>query len=913
MLRILYLYPYCVLLIALHRPLDAKTVLVEELTKWTLRNETTSLRIDVARVPSGVYTALRDTYGDLLETENNVALSWIANQTWIYSNTFDSDEIGHDNLVNLTLHGVDTVSRVRLNGELIGETDNMFVRYSFAIGHLLLPSPSQNTLEIELLSPLQEARRRAQKLEEEGYASAPPNCPVAQGYVECHRNMLRKMQMSFGGEWNPAALSSGIWKPVAIEYYKVAILRDVDVAINRNDTHWTMDCRAFLSSPASENFYAKLVVYASELLDEPLVLDHQEVNYASAILEFKIHIPQDRVTLWWPNGYGQQRLYPVLFSVKCFPSEEGPNLSSRTESQKLLKIGFRTIELVENMDKSGRTFFFRVNGHPIFMKGANYVPANTLPELSAEADTVQHLLKSAHDVHMNMIRVWGGGLYESETFYNLADYYGLLVWQDMAFSKAAYPLTDDFVASVCLETRQNAKRLSYHPSLAMIVTNNEIELFLVKNRSELGENSARLEKDYQALFMGTLRHELSIISRDDFSPRPGPMISTPSLGIAESGKELAIDPQHPNFGDIHFWEDDKDGFDSDTYPHARFVSEFGYASLPMLSSWQRALGNGTDVSNESVAALIRSHQHDPKGFIPILKLIALQLPFMLHSWDENIEEFIYFSQVAQAMTSKTAVDLFRTLRTDNHTMGALIWQLNDVWVAPTWSCIDFYGNYKMVYYWAKDFLAPTRVIALYDKSSDSLNVTLTREDYVEHADTRLYHVQINTYLWTDFIAKKTIARAFALGSNELEARPIPLDTFLYENHSKEEIFLEIVLEDNDGGTLARNHFYPVPLKNVKGIKDPELALEVVGPDCGTAKPPYANSFSLRITVKSPALLVYLELSHPNYVKHRHQFSTNGFTQTEPRKTVHLEFETSSECLKLTSAHIKVQTMNQYLI
>ncbi|XP_002137887.2 beta-mannosidase-like [Drosophila pseudoobscura] len=906
-------YPCCVLLIAIAvHTLEAKTVLVEELTKWTLRNATSSLKIDVARVPSGVYTALKETYGDLLEKENNVALSWIANQTWIYSTTFDSVELGSDSLVNLTLHGVDTVSKLWLNGELIGETDNMFIRYSFAIGHLLLPSPSQNTLEIELLSPLQEARTRFQKLEESGTASAPPSCPMALGYVECHRNMLRKMQMSFGGEWNPVALSSGIWKPVTIEYYTVGILRDVDVAINRNDTHWTMDCRAFVSSPALQNFYAKLVVYASELLDEPLVMDQQEVNYASPVLEFKIHIPLDRVTLWWPNGYGKQRLYPVLFSLKCFSSEV-PNLSSRTESQKLLKIGFRTIELVEDVDRIGRTFFFRVNGHPIFMKGANYVPANTLPELSAEADTVQHLLKSAHDVHMNMIRVWGGGLYESETFYNLADYYGLLVWQDMTFSKAAYPLTDDFVASVCLETMQNAQRLSYHPSLAMIVTNNEIELFLVKNRSEFGENATRLEKDYQALFMGTLKHELNIISRNDFNPRPGPLISTPSLGTEESGKELAKDPQSPNFGDIHFWGDEKDGFDPEIYPHGRFVSEFGYASLPMFSTWQRALGKDSDESNESIAALIRSHQHDPKGFIPILKLIALQLPFMLHNWDENIQEFIYFSQVSQAMTAKTAVDLFRTLRIENQTMGALMWQLNDVWVAPTWSCIDFYGNFKIVYYWAKDFLAPTRVIALYDKNTDNLNVTLTREDYMEHADTRLYHVKINTYLWTDFIAKKTIARAFALGSNELEARPIPLDTFLYENHSKEEIFLEIVLEDNNGVTMSRNYFYPVPIKNVKGIKDPELALEVVGPDCSTAKQPYANSFSLRITVKYPALLVYLEVSHPDYFKERHQFSTNGFTQTEPRKTVHLEFENSSECLRLTTEHIKVQTMNQYLI
>ncbi|XP_052836095.1 beta-mannosidase-like isoform X1 [Drosophila gunungcola] len=888
----------------------AKTILVEELTKWTLRNESSSLKIDVPRLPSGVYTALKDTYGDLLDPGNDVSLRWIANQSWIYSASFDSAELGHDIQVNLTLHGIDTVSKVRLNGELLGETDNMFVRYSFAIGHLLLPRPSQNTLEIKILSPLQEASRRAREREDQGVITGPISCPRSRGDVECHRNHLRKMQMSFGGEWNPAALSLGIWKPVVVEYYAVAVLRDIDVAINRNDTHWTMDCRAFLSSLASEDFYARLVVYANELFDERLVLEKQVVSFESPVVEFKIHIPKDRVTLWWPNGYGKQKLYPVHFSVKCYASEEGPSLSSRTESQKLLKIGFRTIQLVEDKDDIGRTFYFRVNGHPIFIKGANYVPAHTLPELSADADKVEYLLKAAHDAGMNMIRVWGGGLYESDNFYNLADFYGLLVWQDMAFSQAAYPLANDFVESVCLETVQNAQRLSYHPSLALIVTNNEIELFLATNKSDFGENATQVEADYKALFFDRIVRELKVITRKDFSPRPGPMISTPSLGIAESGQNPEDNLQSPNYGDVHIWED-KDGFSPETYPHARFVSEFGYASLPIMSSWQRALGDGADGSSEEIAALIRSRQHDPKGFIPMLQLIAYQLPFVPQTWDKNIEKFIYFSQVAQAMTTKTAIEVFRSQRSGSHTMGALVWQLNDVWVAPTWSCIDFYGNLKLVYYWAREFMAPTSVIALYDSNSDSLNITLSREDFSEHSDSKLYSVLLNTYLWTDLVAKKTIARAFGLGSNGIEVRHIPLEYLLYENHSKEEIFLEVVLEDEQGEFVARNFFYPVPLKNIEGIKDPRLTLEVSGQECKSA--PYANSFTLRITVRSPALLVYLELTHPDYIKEQHRFSTNGFTQTQPRKTVHLVFENDSKCMALTTSHIRVQTMNQYLI
>ncbi|KMZ01368.1 uncharacterized protein Dsimw501_GD27145 [Drosophila simulans] len=246
-------------------------------------------------------------------------------------------------------------------------------------------------------------------------------------------------------------------------------------------------------------------------------------------------------------------------------------------------------------------------------------------------------------------------------------------------------------------------------------------------------------------------------------------------------------------------------------------------------------------------------------------------------------------------------------------MGALMWQLNDVWVAPTWSCLDFYGNPKLLYYWTKELLAPTSVIALYDNISNNLNITLTREDFSEHRDSQLYYVLVNTYLWTDLIPKKTIARAFGLGSNNLEMRQIPLEYLLYENHLKEELFLEIILEDEYGNSVARNFFYPVPLNKIIGIKDPELTLEVEGQDCKAATSPYANSFSLRITVRYPALLVYLELVHPYYVKERHRFSTNGFTQTQPKKTIHLVFESDTVCMTLTTDHIKVQTINQYLI
>lgn len=172
---------------------------------------------------------------------------------------------------------------------------------------------------------------------------------------------------------------------------------------------------------------------------------------------------------------------------------------------------------------------------------------------------MEHLLKAAQLSNMNMIRVWGGGLYESDTFYSLADSYGLLVWQDMAFTKSTYPIENGLLASMRLEASQNAQRLGHHASLALIVTNNEIELLLVKNRSDFGADAKRLEAEYTLLFMGNLAPELNIICRNDFIARPGPMISTPSIGIAEAGKELATDPQSPDFGDGEY---DRNKWDS---------------------------------------------------------------------------------------------------------------------------------------------------------------------------------------------------------------------------------------------------------------------------------------------------------------------------------------------------------------
>ncbi|XP_037951778.1 beta-mannosidase-like [Teleopsis dalmanni] len=868
-------------------------------SNWSLKNQSSSTEIVVGRLPVGVYTALKSQYGDVLDSKNDVDLRWIAKENWTFTNKFSLNKSEYQSVrcVNLTLHGVDTVANIRLNGKVIGTTNNMFVRYSFNVIPYL---QEENTLEIQFLSPLWAANHSAAALEANNI-NTPPKCPNEREKSECHRNMLRKMQASFGSGWNPAVPSVGIWKPVHLEAFDVAIMRDVDIAINRNDTHWIMDIRVFLSTGVKENFYGELMLYAPELLDQPLNTSRQDLNYVSPILELEVPIPKEKVELWWPNGYGAQKLYPLLFSMNCWIADARPKRLAKTISKKVLHVGFRTIELVENLDVWGRTFYFKVNGHPIFMKGANYMPVHILPELSADERRMRYVLKAAKQSHMNMIRVWAGGLYESDTFYNTADEFGLLVWQDMTFSDATYPVTDEFVESVRVEAVQNAKRISYHPSLAIIVTNNEIEWYLTRNRTDFGYDAERLDDEYKKLFLGTIKHELNVITRQKFSPRPGPMMSTPSIGVEEVKKDIPADPQTINYGDVHFFEDEKDGCNPDIYPRARFVSEYGWQSLPVMSSWNRTLGTG-----DTVVGLMKHRQHDPKYFGPMMQLIARHLPFKPSEWENDVENFVYFSQVAQAMAVKTATELFRSQRAHNHTMGAIYWQLNDVWVAPTWSSIDYYGNFKILYYWSKNFLKPYAIFALYDSKNKGLNITLVRDEVTEQRDARVYDVTMNTFLWSKLYLQKNITWQFILESNSISQNIKQIDDIIKEPYNVNNCFLEFVLsEPETGNILASTWFFPSTVSKAIGLVDPEIKATLSSATCTSSK----TSYSLTILVNYPALFVYIELQHHRIVNYT--LSDNGFVQVVPAKMVHIEYQ-ETECITITMANIKILTMNQFM-
>lgn len=357
------------------------------------------------------------------------------------------------------------------------------------------------------------------------------------------------------------------------------------------------------------------------------------------------------------------------------------------------------------------------------------------------------MLTAAKEAHMNMLRVWGGGVYESDYFYDLADEYGILIWQDLMFACAMYPVFNDFLASVRIEVAQNTRRLQHHPCIAIFATNNENEAALVQNWYGTKSEAARFRQEYRALYIDVVKK--TVEENDKWRVC---LSSSPSNGLkAINDSYISANPQDNNYGDIHYYNYVADGWNWSVYPRPRFVSEYGFQSYPALSSWGQATGG-----NDYLPDLMKHRQHSPTGELPMLLLINRHLPLSSVPEKELVQAKIYFSQIAQAQAIKTETELYRTLRGSlANTMGALYWQLNDVWVAPSWSSIDFLGKFKILHYFARKFLQPTSVIPILSPANVvEIHVV---NDALEVGDGAEYTVVMRMCNWADLEMKPVMS------------------------------------------------------------------------------------------------------------------------------------------------------------
>ncbi len=614
--------------------------------RWTLRDET-GAHVVPFDLPGDSITALQaaGVIPDPYWGRNELLVRWVADRDWQAERRFDHDGSAAD----LVIDGLDTVAEVAINGVPVLSAANSFRRWRVDAGAL---RTGENTITITFRS----ATRAADALQAAMPFPIPyaaQNCPIPNG------NMLRKVACDFGWDWNLAVAPFGLYGRIALEP-KGDRIEDVLVTQRHGDTTRVM---------VEVHTTAQEVV--ATLCEEKA---SAKTESGVARLEFEICNPD----LWWPAGLGPQNLH--LLSVTA-------GTASATR-----RIGLRRLDLVSEPDAAGRSFGFRVNGHPVFARGSNWIPADALAGRITPEKT-RALLQSAVDANQNMIRVWGGGRYEPDWFYDLCDELGLMVWQDFMFSCNLYPSTPDFLAEVDAEVRDVVARLNHHACLALWCGDNELIGALTwfdesrKDRDRYLVSYDRLNRTIET----ALKAVAPLANWWPSSPSPGP------LAFGDAWHD-------DSSGDMHFWSVWHEGRDFDHYRDVkpRFCSEFGFQSYPSMSAIRRF----ADPADFNIAApVIECHQKNAGGNARIAETM-----FRYFRFPVGFENFVYLSQVQQGLAIKTAVTQWRSLKP--HCMGALYWQLNDTWPVCSWASLDHGGNWKLLHHMARHFFAPVTVVAI---------------------------------------------------------------------------------------------------------------------------------------------------------------------------------------------------------
>ncbi|XP_046906886.1 beta-mannosidase [Hypomesus transpacificus] len=696
--------------------------------KWTLKNSNGTLSL-TATVPGCVHSALlqQGMIKDPYFRFNDVAYKWIALENWTYTTTFlVPPSLRAKQEVHLVFEGVDTVASITVNGITVGKTDNMFRRYDLRVSEVLLEG--ENVLEVRLLSPVLYAAGRSQ-------ASAyrvPPDCPPEVQQGECHVNFIRKAQSSFSWDWGPSLPTLGLWKEVRLEAYDVLRLVHLSSVpvYDASLSQWTVEVE--LCVDAAEALKGNVTLSLPELgtmQEFPAVF-----SAGHAKSTFVLHLERSKeVKLWWPNGHGGQPSY--LLSVAGLLG----SLSLRADTQ----VYFRTVELVQEpiTGSPGLSFYFRVNRKPIFLKGSNWIPAHALQDRVTPA-VIKNLLQSAVDANMNAVRVWGGGVYEQDVFYSTCDELGVMVWQDFMFACALYPMEPDFIQTVREEVLQQVRRLKSHPSIIVWSGNNENEAALATDWFGIpASQRPRYLRDYVSLYVDNIR---AMVLEED---RSRPFLVSSPTNAAESQQEgwVAADPYDPRYGDTHYYSYTQDCWDWRTFPRTRFASEYGFQSWPSFSTLQEA----SVAEDWSYHSRFSSHrQHHDGGNQQMLQQAALHF-HLPNSSDppRNYRHTLYLTQVTQAQCVKTQTEFYRRSRSEivegkGHTMGALYWQLNDIWQAPSWSSIDFSSKWKMLHYFAQGFFAPVVAVGFEDEGA------LIIYAVSDLSTDLLLHAVVSVYAWS---------------------------------------------------------------------------------------------------------------------------------------------------------------------
>ncbi|XP_056422462.1 beta-mannosidase isoform X3 [Hyla sarda] len=752
----------------------------------------------------------------------------------------------HWQKVNLVCEGIDTISTIVLNNVSIAKTQNMFSRYTVDISKVV---KEKNYIEIKIESAVDWAK---EKSTQHAYP-IPPDCPPKVQNGECHVNFIRKAQCSFSWDWGPSFPTQGIWKDIRIEAYNLVHLKYISYTsvFDKTTSQWSVVVEPVFDSVSMNVLPAHVVIRIPEIqVDQSHDLSIIPGQQAYEII-IKIY-KNTSIDLWWPNGYGFQTHYNMSVTFHF----EGEYII-----EKNTKIYFRTVELIEEpIDGSpGLSFYMKINGVPIFLKGSNWIPADSFQD-RVNSDKLHNLLQSAVDANMNTLRVWGGGIYESDEFYNICDDLGIMVWQDFMFACSLYPTDDWFLDTVREEVIHQIRRLKSHPCIIVWSGNNENEAAIASDWFSIPSYMKEIYvKDYLTLYIKTIR-EL-VLAMDMTRPF---IASSPTNGKETEEEEwLSRNPYDNHYGDVHYYNYMTDCWNWTSYPKPRLASEYGFQSWPSFSTIHK-VSSPEDWSYSSNFSTHRQH-HDSGNEQMIFQAgLHYKMPKNIDPM-KQFHDTLYLTQVMQAQCVKLQTEFYRRSQSEivngqGFTMGALYWQLNDIWQAPSWSSIEYNGKWKMLHYYAKDFFAPVAASAF--EYQDTLNVYGV-SDLLKNLSFKLV---ITVYKWDSLVPVcERVTDEFILKSRTsklIYKESIPELLSRCGNTTRQQSVVVFYLLHNENISGSKNWHFLSSLKEAQGLLKSNITVSISIEEA---------AFVFTLISSSPSAFVWLDVWDISG-----RFSDNGF-------------------------------------
>lgn len=779
---------------------------------WTFKAVSDSIWLK-ATVPGYVHTDLLDhgIINDPYYRLNEHDVQWIDKKDWEYQTTLNVDEIILDNdVIELEFSGLDTYANIFLNSQLILKTNNMFI--SWAVNCKDYLKVGENTLKIVFNSPI---KIGLEKLENLGYQlpGAENDQSELGGLGDTKVSMFsRKPAYHFGWDWGPRLVSSGIWQDVKLNAWSKAKIEDVNIV-----QEIISEDEVILKSYLEIESLVESKVTIICLVDSAVVIEKEidlVVGNNSIAFPLKIKNPE----LWWTNGLGDQKLYTVETIIK----DNSGILSSKEKN-----IGLRTLEVIQTLDSVGHSFYFKLNGHPVFMKGANYIPQDIFLSRVTDND-YERIIMAAADANYNMLRVWGGGIYEKEIFYDLCDKNGILVWQDFMFACAMYPGNKEFLDNVENEAVQVVKRLRNHTCIALWCGDNEIltawnkwgwkDTVLVTQGQGIVDT---VWKAYDDVFHNILPDVVK-----ELDPNRLYWSSSPSSGFGklEDGKS----------GDQHYWGVwwAKEPFSEYEEVIPRFMSEFGFQSFPAINSVSKyAIEEDWDINSE----VMKSHQRSSIGNVTIMEYLMRD-----YHKPKNFEMFLYVGQLLQARGISIGIEAHR--RNMPYCMGSLYWQINDCWPVSSWSGIDYYGDWKALHYAVKESFKDLKISF---KASNNILSTFIISDKLHNTKAKLNLSVIDFY--GDIV--NTQEKDIIVTSNSSKVYFEEDIASLTKGSDLNSILIRAIMSDSNNNVLDESIYYFKPPKNLK-LPIPKLLIDVEKKD--------EKEFLVKLTTDVIAKNIYLQ-------------------------------------------------------